>query len=148
MLRIVHLELKEANALVSKFHRHHKPAVGHRFSIGVEDDGRLCGACIVGRPVARAVDQHDIVEITRLVTDGTKNACSILYAAAARAAKELGYKKIQTYILENEPGTSLIAAGWIYEANTRAQSWNQGKRKRRDDQPTCSKQRWSKRLNE
>jgi L-amino acid N-acyltransferase YncA len=147
MLKIVHLELKDANTLVEQWHRHHKPVVGHRFSIGVENDGRLCGACIVGRPVARMVDYKQVVEVTRLVTDGTKNACSLLYAAAARAAKELGYKRIQTYILDSEPGTSLIAAGWTFEGMTatRDRNWNDGQRKdRREDQPMVPKQRWCK----
>jgi len=148
MLKIIHVELKEANALVTKWHRHHKPVVGHRFSIGVEDDGKLVGACIVGRPVARAVDPRATVEVTRLVTDGTKHACSMLYAAAARAARELGYKKIQTYILVDEPGTSLIAAGWEYEATIKGRDWNTPARgNRRVDQPMCDKQRWSKILN-
>src|SRR3989304_4009678 len=107
MLRIVPLELKEANALVKKWHRHHQPVIGHRFSIGAYDTNaaRLVGAAIVGRPVARHINWRVVVEITRLVTDGTPNACSLLYAAGARIAREMGYQQIQTYILDTEPGT-------------------------------------------
>ncbi len=150
MLKIVHLELAEANALVDELHRHHKPVRGHRFSVGAVDtkSGKLVGAAIVGRPVARAVNYKTTLEVTRLVTDGTKNACSFLYAAAARAGKELGYNKIQTYILEEENGTTLRAAGWSFEENTRGGQWKHTDGKpRRTDQPTQKKQRWSKSLN-
>jgi hypothetical protein len=142
---VVPLTLKQANEVVSRLHRHHKPVVGHRFSIGVETDGRLAGACIVGRPVARAVDPYRVFEVTRLVTDGTKNACSILYAAAARAADAMGADKIQTYILASEPGTSLRASGWEPEAVTSGRDWNCPSRKgRRTDQPMEDKTRWAK----
>lgn len=145
-LHIIHLELSEANDLVSRLHRHHKPVVGHRFSIGVVDaESRLCGAAIVGRPVARELDQRQILEVTRLVTDGTAHACSALYAASARAGRELGYRMIQTYILESEPGTSLIAAGWMKLGDTKGGNWNHSWRKgRREDQPMEPKQRWGK----
>lgn len=113
-LRVVPVELDEANALVTALHRHHQPAVGHRFSIGcVTADGTLVGAAIVGRPVARlAGTPRAVLEVVRLVTDGTPNACSMLYAAAARAGKALGFERIQTYVLASEPGTSLKASGW------------------------------------
>ena len=101
-MKIVPLELKELNLLVDSLHRHHKPVQGHRFSIGVEHNGKIVGGASIGRPVARLTNAKEVLEVTRLVTDGTKNACSILYAAAARIGKELGYKKIQTFILENE----------------------------------------------
>jgi len=149
-LRIIPLELRAANELVAKLHRHHKPVQGHRFSLGVLDTSRneLVGAAIVGRPVSRNVPANEVLEVTRLVTDGTKNACSSLYAASARVGKELGYLKIQTYILETEQGTSLIASGWVFEQNTTGGSWKHSDGKpRRSDQPTCPKQRWSKKLN-
>ena len=150
MLRIVPLELKEANALVKKWHRHHQPVIGHRFSIGAYDTGaaRLVGAAIVGRPVARHVNWRTTVEVTRLVTDGTPNACSLLYAACARITRELGYDKIQTYILDVEPGTSLRASGWTLEAESTGggNGWH-SRPNRRDDQPKNTKQRWIKILN-
>src|SRR3990167_2281487 len=145
-MRIVPLTLKQANALVEKLHRYHKPVVGHRFSLGLEDDtGRLVGAVIVGRPVSRELDQYHIAEVTRLVTDGTANACSALCGVAARVAREMGFDRIQTYILGSEPGTSLKAAGWALEGTTSGGNWNHSWRKgRRTDQPLGSKQRWGK----
>lgn len=148
-LSTVPLTLKQANELVVRPHRHHKPVQGHRFSIGAVRDGVLVGAATVGRPVARKVDQHNVAEVTRLVTDGSPHVPSFLYAAAARAASAMGFEKIQTYILNVEPGTTLRAAGWQWEANTPGGNWNRGQRKghRREDQPMNPKQRWSKTLN-
>lgn len=149
-LKVVPCTLKQANKLVADLHRHHKPVVGHRFSLAVEDEfGILHGACIVGRPVARELPQYEWAEVTRLVTDGTHNACSILYSAAARACKAMGYERIQTYILEDEIGTSLKAAGWEFESHTSGGDWNHSVRKgRRTDQPMVPKQRWKKELND
>ena len=79
MLIIRHIELKDANNFVEKLHRHHKKAVGHRFSLACFDGDKLVGVCIVGRPVSRGCNFKDTLEVTRLCTDGTKNACSILY---------------------------------------------------------------------
>jgi hypothetical protein len=144
-LALATLSLREANEFVKLHHRHHKPAVGHKFSIGAMLDGKLVGAVIVGRPVARAINYREVAEVTRLVTDGSRHVCSFLYAAAARAAKAMGYLKIQTYILEAEPGTSLVAAGWTFEGKTAGGDWNCHVRtKRRTDQPQEPKQRWSK----
>ena len=149
-LRIVPIELSEANALVKRWHRHHKESQGHRFSIGAYDTKKqeLVGAVIVGRPVARLVNWRTTVEVVRLVSDGTKNACSILYAASARVAKELGYEKIQTYILDTETGVSLLASGWQCESQTAGggHGWH-SRSGRRNDQPENTKQRWSKVLN-
>ena len=79
--------LKEANAFVGELHRHHDEVVGHRFSFGAEVDGKLVGTVIVGRPVAPKTDQYKVAEVTRLCTDGTANACSFLYGAAAKICK-------------------------------------------------------------
>ena len=149
-LKVVQVELAEANALIKRWHRHHKEVQGHRFSIGVLDDktGQFVGAATVGRPVARLIDYRKTLEVTRLVTDGTKNACSILYSSAARIARELGYEKIQTYILDEELGTSLIASGWECEGSAGGGAWNISRPDRRTDQPITSKKRWSKALNE
>jgi hypothetical protein len=148
-LRVIPLTRGPANAAVARWHRHHKPVTGFRFALGVVDgDGVLRGAAIVGRPRARKVDQYMVAEVTRLVTDGSKNACSILYAAAARACQAMGFLKIQTYILDTEPGTSLRGAGWVWEADTAGGDWNRPSRGgRRVDQPQGPKQRWAKYLN-
>ena len=150
-LRVVPIELREANALVALLHRHHKPVQGHRFSLGAIDGaGNLRGAATIGRPVARlAGHPRAVLEVTRLVTDGTRNACSILYAAAARAGREMGYERIQTYILDSELGTSLKAAGWTCAGAAGGGQWKHTDGKpRRTDQPTELKERWFKALNE
>lgn len=149
--RVIPLELAEANALVAAWHRHHQPAVGHRFSIGVIDaEGVLRGAAIVGRPVARlAGSPRAVLEVTRLVTDGTPNACSMLYQGCARAGKAMGFERIQTYVLDSEAGTSLKAAGWIYEGAAGGGQWTGTDGKpRRTDQPTSLKGRWARTLNQ
>lgn len=148
-MRIVPLTLAQANDLVARLHRHHKPCQGHRFSIGVRVGEDIVGAAIIGRPVARGCKPYEIAEVVRLVTDGTKNACSFLYGASARIAREMGFEKIQTYILEDEPGISLEAAGWKYEATTAGGDWNHSAAyagKRRTDQPQCPKKRYGRSL--
>ncbi len=146
-LHVVPLTLKEANALVASLHRHHKPVVGHRFSLGAKLGDVLVGAAIIGRPVARMTDWHSVAEVTRLVTDGTRNACSILYAAAARACAAMGFSMIQTFILESEPAISVRAAGWVLDGVTTGGDWNCIARGgRRIDQPMVPKQRWVKRF--
>ena len=142
------IDLKEANLYIAKFHRHHKPVAGYKFAISCYIKNKLVGVAVVSRPVSRHYNYKEILEVTRLVTDGSKNVCSFLYSASARASKNLGYKKIQTYILETESGTSLKASGWICESErTRSGQWvhSDGK-KRRDDQPTMFKKRYAKYL--
>lgn len=159
-MRVVPLTLAQANDVVARLHRHHKPAQGHRFSIGADLDGTLVGAAIVGRPVAAKGEtnrrQYAIASVTRLVTDGTPNACSFLYGAAARAARELGYDEVETFILASEPGTSLRAAGWERVSETPADSghgWDSrrgqldfGGHVRSVEQPREGKVRWVKRF--
>ena len=147
IMQVAQMELKIANEFIDKHHRHHKPVVGHRFSIGALKDGILVGVCIVGRPVARAVNSRKVIEVTRLCTDGTKNSCSFLYAKAATISKHLGYKYIQTYILEEELGVSLKAVGWKILRTTKGGDWNCPSRmKRRTDQPQGKKICWSRKL--
>ena len=111
-LEIVPMTLREANAYVEQHHRHHGPVAGQKYSIGLSDGEKIVGVAIVGRPVSRHLDDGWTLEVNRLCTDGTKNACSMLYAAAWRAARAMGYKRLVTYILESENGASLRAAGW------------------------------------
>ena len=139
------LTINQANELVSKLHRHHKPVVGHRYSNGAYDGDRFVGAVIVGRPVARAVDQYSVAEVTRLVTDGTRNACSFLYARAATAAQAMGFERIQTYTLPEEGGASLRAVGWACDGVVRPNGGQWTTRSgRRSDQPTQPKVRWTR----
>ena len=111
-LEIRPCSLKEANVYVAAYHRHNQPTTGHKWSVAVYDGERLCGVAIAGRPIARKLDDGLTIEIRRVCTDGTRNACSILYGACARVAKAMGYRRIVTYTLQSEPGTSLKAAGF------------------------------------
>ncbi len=141
-LMIVPVTLDEANRFVEKHHRHHGKVRGHKFSIGVDNGVYLVGVCIVGRPIARQRDDGLTLDVSRLCTDGTKNACSMLYGAAWRAAKAMGYQSIGTYILDSEDGTALVAAGWRFVHTTRGGTWNRPSRSRTDSHPTGQKQLW------
>lgn len=149
-MEITPLTLKQANQFVSLHHRHHKPVVGHRFSLGVNVDSKLVGVIIVGRPVARMCDAYLTAEVTRCCTDGTKNACSFLYGAAVRVSKAMGFKTIQTYTLPEEGGKSLRASGWTLLGEAGGGDWNQGNeqthKNRRTDQPMQVKHKYQKQL--
>lgn len=118
MLSIRPISIAAANAYVEAHHRHHGKKVGCRFAIACYEGETLHGVAICSNPVARNSDDGVTLEVSRVCTDGTYNACSILYGACARIAKEMGFRKIQTYILESEMGTSLKASGWKCEART------------------------------
>ena len=134
-LELVPVTLAEANAFVALRHRHHRPVPGAKFCIGVElitrvqeeppvNVAELAGVAIVGRPVARHYDDGRTLEVNRTCTDGTRNANSILYGAAWRAAKALGYRRLITYTQVGESGTSLRGAGWRVVAERPARgSW-------------------------
>lgn len=143
-LAIVPLRLREAAALVERWHRHHRPPQGGLFAVGVAslDEGRVVGAAIVGRPVARLLADGWTAEVTRVATDGTANACSALYGAAWRAARAMGYRRLVTYTLGTEPGTSLRAAGWALIGEAGGGSWGRAERPRVDMHPTQRKLRW------
>lgn len=146
-LSLVPISLRDANEFVRLHHRHHKPTRGHKFSIGVQKDGQIVGVVICGRPVSRFLDDGKTLEINRLCTNGAENACSMLYGAAARAARAMGYSKIVTYILDSESGVSLKAAGFVCEGLAGGLEWT-GKRKPKDDKqyPHQLKTRWVKAL--
>lgn len=110
-LEIVPVTLAEARAFITAHHRHHGPPVGHRVSLGVADAGRLVGVLVMGRPVGRMLDDGRTIEVTRSCTVGTPNANSMLYGAAWRAARAIGYRRLVTYTQEGESGASLRAAG-------------------------------------
>ena len=132
----------EAAEFVRLHHRHHGPPVSHKFSLAVNDGDKIVGVIIVGRPVARALDNGYTAEVTRCCTDGTKMAASMLYAAAWRAARAMGYLRLVTYTLIEEPGTSLRAAGFREIGKTRGGSWNCPSRPRVDKAPTGQKTLW------
>ncbi|MGI5436465.1 XF1762 family protein [Streptomyces shenzhenensis] len=132
-LHIRPMKWKAACAYVDQHHRHHDPPQGHQFSLGVHtDDGALVGVAIVGRPVNRHLDNGLTVEVTRVATDGTANACSALYAAAWRTARSAGYRRAITYTQDGESGASLRAAGWRKVADLPARlGWDAPSRPRR-----------------
>ena len=144
MLKLIPLSLKDANAFVAANHRHHKPVVGHKFSIGCMTGENLVGVAIVGRPVSRHLDNGLTLEVTRLCTDGTKNACSFLYGAAWKAARAQGYEKIITYTLADENGISLKAAGWKCEGIAGGLRWTGSRKPTTDLYPAQMKLRYSK----
>ena len=147
MLALIPMTLKSANAFVAAYHRHHKPVVGQKFSLGCAKAEKLVGVVIVGRPVSRHLDDGKTLEVTRLCSTGEKNVCSFLYGAAARAAKALGYEKIITYTLDTEPGISLRAAGWICAGPAGGLCWT-GERRPADEHqyPAQMKLRYEKNL--
>jgi hypothetical protein len=144
MLRIVPIEFKEACAFVALHHRHHKPPQGHKFSIGLADGEIVVGVAIVGRPVSRHLDDGWTLEVTRLCSDGTKNAPSKLYGACWRVVREMGYRRIITYILDTEKGISLDAAGWRCMGQAGGLSWNTPSRPRVDASPQQMKIKYCK----
>jgi hypothetical protein len=111
-LQIVPTTLEEANAFVTVHHRHHKPVPGCKFALAVAEGDTVRGVALVGRPVARMLDDGWTLEVNRVCTDGARNACSMLYGAAWRVSKALGYRRLLTYTLPEEGGASLRAAGW------------------------------------
>lgn len=142
-LTIVPSNLEEANAFVERHHRHHGKVVGYRFALAVADEtSEVHGVAIVGRPVARLLDDGWTLEVTRLATDGTEHAPSKLYAACWRAARAMGYRRLITYILDTEPGTSLKAAGWKLLGEAGGGTWNHKARPRVDRHPTQGKLLW------
>jgi len=141
-LSVCPIEFDEACAFVRQHHRHHGEPQGYKFCIGLMDIEKIVGVAIVGRPVARVLQDGWTLEVTRLTTDGTPNACSMLYAACWRAAKAMGYRKLITYILDSEAGTSLTAAGWKCIAHTRGKTWYTPSRPRVDKHPTQGKLRF------
>lgn len=141
-LQITPISLREANTFVEEHHRHHGPTVGQKFSIAVSEGEKVVGVAIVGRPVSRSLDDGWTLEVNRCCTDGTRNACSILYAAAWRAAKAMGYRKLVTYTMPTESGASLRGAGWRYVGKSSGGNWNCQTRPRIDTEHQQRKLRW------
>jgi len=154
ILTIKPITLRAANTYVAQHHRHNQSTNGHKFSISCYDGDRLCGVAIAGRPIARNLDDGLTIEIRRVCTDGTYNACSILYGACARVAKDMGYKRVITYTLKSESGASLKASGFMNCGEAGGISWNTPSRPREEVQvtlfgterkyPAEKKTRWEK----
>lgn len=137
------ITLKTANQYVNNYHRHHNGTVGCKFAIGLYENDELIGVAICGRPVSRHLDNGSVCEINRLCTRGGENACSMLYGACSRIAKDMGYKKIITYILKSESGITLKASNFICEGEAGGTHWT-GKRDKGQEIPHEMKTRWSK----
>lgn len=135
-LEIRPIGLSDANNYVEQFHRHNKATAGHKWSIACYEGEKLVGVAIAGRPIARNLDDGLTIEIRRVCTDGTYNACSKLYGACARIAKEMGYRRVITYTLQSEPGTSLNASGWTNCGTAGGLSWDTPSRPREVEQIT------------
>lgn len=141
-LELQPISFREACEFVRRYHRHHLPPQSWVFGLAVNDGKKIVGVIMVDRPVARMLNDGWTLEVRRCVTDGTKNAASMLYAAAWRAAKAMGYKRLITYTLASENGTSLVAAGWKVLYQTKGGSWNCKSRPRVDKHPTTPKTLW------
>jgi hypothetical protein len=142
-LQIVPCTIQDAKAFVSQHHRHHNPPPSGLFAVGVALDAVVVGVAIVGRPSSRMAQDGWTCEVTRVATDGTRNACSKLYAACRCAALALGWRKVITYTLPEEGGASLRGAGWrLVAERTGGGSWSRAARPRVDKAPMQQKMRW------
>lgn len=145
-MEIIPITLKVANSYVNKFHRHHNATTGCKFAIGIKNDNNeLIGVAICGRPVSRYYDNGTTLEINRVCTNGTYNACSMLYGACCRIAKDMGYKKVITYTLKSEKGTSLKASNFTCEGEAGGTHWT-GKRNKGQKLPHEMKLRWVRKI--
>lgn len=142
MLELCPISVGDANDFVRRHHRHHLPTLGGLFAVAVAEASEIVGVAIVGRPSARMSQNGWTAEITRVATDGSKNACSMLYGACWRAARALGYKRLITYTLPEEGGTSLRAAGYRLVGEAGGGSWSRAERPRIDKHPLQTKLRW------
>lgn len=135
-LELVPVDFDEACRFISMYHRHHRPPVGAKYTVGIEDIDRpgtptLVGVAIVGRPVARVLADRWTLEVTRSCTDGTRNANSMLYGACWAAVVKLGFRRLVTYTQDGETGASLKAAGWTLLAERPARpGWDTPSRRR------------------
>ncbi len=141
-LLITPTSISKANQYVTENHRHHKAVRGAKFAVAVSVGDEIKGVAIVGRPVARHLDNGWTLEVNRCCTDGTKNACSMLYRAAWRAARAMGYTKLITYTLPYEGGASLRGAGFKLIGEAGGGNWNVPSRPRQNTELTQKKYRW------
>jgi hypothetical protein len=141
-MTIVPMTLREARSYVDNVHRHHRAPQGGLFAIGAAEGDTVIGCVIVGKPVARMLDDDYTCEVTRLASDGSRNVCSMLYRAAWRASRAMGYRRLVTYTLATEPGSSLLGAGFAAVGEVRGRSWHTPSRPRVDTHPTEDKIRW------
>lgn len=143
VLSIRPIRLKPARKFVERYHRHNIPPVGGKFAVACHADDDLCGVAICGRPTARRSDDGETLEIYRNCTDGTRNACSKLYGACLRVAKNMGYKRVITYTLASENGASLRASNFEYEGEAGGVAWTGSRKRDYYIPPEEMKNRWA-----
>ena len=146
MLTMIPINFRQACQFIRDVHRHHKPPQGRKFALAVEKDGKVVGVAVVGRPVSRHLDDGRTLEVTRLCTDGTPNACSKLYSTSWRIAREMGYWRMVTYIVEEESGVSLKASGWKRDGPAGGGNWDKPGRPRKRSDHIGAKWRYSVQL--
>ena len=145
-MRIAPITFRSASEFIDQHHRHHKATVECKFCISVIDDcGTVHGVAVCGRPVGRFLDDGFTIEINRVCSDGTPNVCSMLYGASCRIAKQMGYRKVVTYTLESENGSSLKASNFIFDGVAGGKYWT-GQRNKGQPIPNEMKKRWVKYL--
>ena len=136
---------REAQAFIAQHHRHHGPSIGSVFQVALARGDQLVGVAMIGRPVARGLDDGYTLEVTRLCTldaPASRHAASKLYAICWRIAREMGYRRLLTYTLADETGISLVSAGWRIVHQVKGRSWDTPSRPRVDKHPTGYKTLW------
>lgn len=141
-LEIRPIHLRPAREYVELHHRHNIPPVGGKFAVSCWDNERLCGVAICGRPIARMYDDGRCLEIYRNCTDGTRNACSKLYGACVRIARDMGYDRVITYTLASENGASLKASNFVNEGEAGSVTWTGTRKRNYYISPAEMKNRW------
>lgn len=142
---------KRANAFVAQHHSHNDPVRGDLFRAGAFLDSELIGVGIVGRPIARMLDDGLTAEVLRICTDGierrvtdrrgeehTLPVCATLYASLARVWACFGTRLI-TYTLEREAASALKGLGWKAVAEVGpagARGWSRDGRERAQERYT------------
>lgn len=143
MLSLQPITYREACAFVDALHRHHEAPQGWLFGVAANDGEKVVAVAISGRPVSRHLDDGWTVEVTRMCSDGARNACGFLYTACRNIAFATGYRRAITYTLAEEEGVSLRAVQWLEHQEDRGGgSWSRKDRKRTDKAPTGPKRLW------
>lgn len=142
-MRLRPITVKRALPFVRQVHRRLPRVQGAMWAVGVFDnEGELRGVALVGHP-ARELMEDDTLSVLRVaVLEHTPNACSMLYGACSRAAKALGAQNLVTYLHDDEPGTTLKAAGWVFDGLTRGGEHSRPSRPRLPGIDIDPKQRW------
>lgn len=143
-MTICPVSLRTANEFVNKYHRHNLPTQGGKFAVHVKENDTVHGVAICGRPIGRKFDDGFTLEIYRCCTDGTHNACSMLYGACCRITKNMGYKRVVTYTLASENGASLKASNFICEGKAGRPEWYGERKRENSNTPKEYKTRWVK----